>query len=489
MMNKPLLISSLALLITLASFAQKITYSQPEKNGGHSVDFNIIGKIDNHYLVYKHTKNSNNIFLYDKGMKLINTANMEFVPDKIVNAETILYKNYFYFVYQYQKDNVVSCAVAKMDEEGKIIGEPAILDTTSINFFMNSKIYKVLYSENKQKIMVYRISNKADTLYVTCSLFNEQLKLLDKFSVLVRMQAQNDFLSEIILDNDGSIAFAKVSGNPEVSKTQNISLVVKNPYDNNINTYALDIGKIYLNDIRVRADNLNNRFLVTGFYLKQRKGNIDGLYCAIWNKNSEQITVSKQIAFSDQLKNAIAQASSNTTYLQNIIMRKDGGFAVILECANSTNHVAYDNVVSTDYYSSTDWGDIVYSSSSTNGTLNRDYFAYNITLMSFDSVGGMEWSSIIPKNQYGRSTSNFIGYGTYQTPDEVNFLFNEASKKSTSMQSLKVNASGEIALNPTLKKLDRNYSFMPRFAKQVSSNEVLIPCQHKNSLCFAKIEF
>ena len=426
-------------------------------------------------------------------MKLVNKVEMDFVPDKIANPEIILYKDHFNFVYQYQEGNIVNCMAAQIDANGKIIDAPVTLDTTSINFSMNKRIYNVLYSEDKQKIMIYRISNKADTTYITCSLFNEQLKLLDKFSMLVHMQAQSDFLTEIVLDNSGSIAFVK-GNNSDINKAQNISLVVKNSYDNNINTYSLDVGKIYLNDVRIKADNLNNRFLITGFFLKQRKGNIDGLYCAIWNKNSDQITVSKQIAFNDQLKNnAKAQASSNAAfndyYLQNIIVYKDGGFAVISESAYKANHGNYDGWTD-DLFNATEWYGQTYSFSPTrNNSIGIDYFANNITLMSFDSIANIEWSAVIPKNQYGRDTYNFISYGTYQTPDEINFLFNEASKKSTAMQYLKVNASGDVALNPTLKKLDRNYSCMPRFAKQISGNEVLIPCLYKNNLCFAKIEF
>ncbi|MEO8712000.1 MAG: hypothetical protein ABI405_07760, partial [Parafilimonas sp.] len=33
--------------------AQKITYSEPEKDDIRSVDFDVIGKINNRYLVYK----------------------------------------------------------------------------------------------------------------------------------------------------------------------------------------------------------------------------------------------------------------------------------------------------------------------------------------------------------------------------------------------------------------------------------------------------
>ncbi len=85
--------------------------------------------------------------------------------------------------------------------------------------------------------------------------------------------------------------------------------------------------------------------------------------------------------------------------------------------------------------------------------LVEDYFANNITLMSFDSIGNMEWSAVIPKNQYGKGTYNFISYGTYLTSDEMNFLFNQSAKKSTSMQSLKVNAPGEISFKSNIKKI------------------------------------
>src|SRR5438477_12087488 len=100
------------------------------------------------------------------------------------------------------------------------------------------------------------------------------------------MQAHNDFLTEFTLDNNGTMAFVKASGNSDVSTVQNISLLVKNPDNDRIDPYPLDIGKISLGDIRLKADNLNNHFLVAGFYSKQRRGNIDGLYCAVWNKNN-----------------------------------------------------------------------------------------------------------------------------------------------------------------------------------------------------------
>jgi hypothetical protein len=506
MTNKFLLTCSLFLAISFVSFAQKITYSEPDRDDIRSVDFDIVGKINNHYLFYKHVRSSYNISLYDDEMKLIDKVNMSFLPDRLINSEIIPYKDFFYFVYQYQKRNIVNCAAAKIDGDGKIIGDPVILDTTAISFFASNKIYNLLYSENKQRIAVYKINSKDDERYIfTSHLFDASLSSISKFTTAIPMQAHNDFLTEFTLDNDGTMAFVKASGNSDVSTVQDISLLIKDPDNDRIDTYALDIGKIYLGDIRVKADNLNNHFLVAGFYSKQRRGNIDGLYCAIWNKNNQQIT-SKEVAFNDQLKsNAKSEGSTRAAFddyfLQNIVMRKDGGFAIASESAYSSNHGIYNNRwdymnnspywYNSNYYLYGNSFGYYYPWMSPYGYGNQStrYFADNIAVMSFDSSANMEWASIIPKSQYDDNTDDFIGYGTYLTSGEVNFLFNEFSKRTLLLQSESIDASGKATLNPTLKELDRGYQFMPRYAKQVSSREVLIPCQYRNYLCFAKIEF
>jgi hypothetical protein len=110
-------------LITIAllhpvCFAQKINYSQPEKDDVRSIDFDIVGRVNNHYLIYKHIRNSHRISVYDNSMKLLNNVNMDFLPDKLVNSDIIPYKDYFYFIYQYQKRNVVRCMAARMDGDG-----------------------------------------------------------------------------------------------------------------------------------------------------------------------------------------------------------------------------------------------------------------------------------------------------------------------------------------------------------------------------------
>lgn len=506
---------TLACLIAVVAFplllhAQKITYSLPDKDDVRSVDFDIIGKMNNHYLIYKQNRSNYSISIYDDDMKLADKIEMDFLPGKLINSDIITYKDFFYFIFQYQQKNIVYCAAARMNGNGELTGDPVILDTTAVNFFANSKIYNVLYSEDKKRIGVYKINSRDENNYIfTRSVFDDSLNLLNKDIARIAMRPHLDFLTEFSLSNDGWMAFVKASGNAnsDNSTIQNIELMVKPPNYDNIMKYAVEMPKIYLDDIRIKIDNLNKHVLVAAFFSKQKRGNIDGVYCSLWNLDSGTLINAKELSFNDQLKtNAKSDGATRTAFndyfLQNIYLLKDGGFAILSESAYSSSRGVYSNrwdymygnpywYNSNSYLYGNAYGYYNYPWLSPYGygsQLTR-YYADNIAILTFDSTANFKWASIIPKSQYDDNSDNFIGYGTFITSGKVNFLFNQFEKRALLLQSQSINAEGKVTQDPTLKGLDRGYQFMPRYSKQVSSYEVLLPCQYRNYLCFAKIEF
>jgi len=514
MIQKYLFCIALIIALPLVVPAQKITYSEPDRDDVRSADFDIIGKLNNHYLVYKQVRSAYTISVFDNEMKLLDKVKMDFLPDKLINTDIITYRDHFYFIYQYQRRNIVYCTAARLDGDGKISGDPIVLDTTAINFFANNKIYNILYSEDKHRIGVYKINSKDQSAYqLTCSVFNDSLTLLYKNAATIPMQANNDFLTEFTLDNEGWIGFVKASGNSAKNDNgtiQELTLMVARPAFDSINSYALDMPKIYLNDIRLKVDNINKNFVIVAFYSKQRRGNIEGLYYTIWNRDVDSMMTAKEFVFNDELKsNAKSEGSSraafNDFFLQNIVLRRNGGFAVVAESAYSTSRGVYNDrwnymYGSPYWYNSNSYlyGSAYgynyypwmspYSYGYSPNQLTR-YYADNIAIFAFDSVANLDWASIIQKSQFDDNSDNFIGYGTFVTSGHVNFLFNQFVKRTLLLQAERIDPAGKVSQSPTLKSLDRGYQFMPRYMKQVSSSEVLVPCQYRNYLCFAKIEF
>ena len=344
----------LCLLMITAGFAfnataQKIIYSEPDREDQKSLNFDIIGKINDHILVYKNNRNDHNIVVFDNDMKQIDKINLDFLPDKVISTDVLAYKDFFYLFYQYQKRNIVYCMAAKLDGNGKISGEPSQLDTTAINYFASNNIYTIINSDDKQKIMVFKVNNKntAEDI-VTTSLFNSDLSLLKKTRVVIQMPDRNDILTEFTLDNDGWLVCAKTSGSSQNDNITGFSLIVKDPVSDTVSISKVDVAKLYLDDIRIKADNNNKRYLVASYFSKVKRGNIEGVFCMLWDKIQSKVISTVSTNFTDEMRNDAKSEGNiktafNDFFLQKIIVRKDGGFAIASESVYTSTRGVYNN--------------------------------------------------------------------------------------------------------------------------------------------------
>ncbi len=505
-MNRKFLLILVLSCFALAGTAQKITYSEPDRDDGRGISFEIIGKFGNNFIIYKNLRDNHYLSLYDNNMKAGEKQKLGFLPDKIINADFLVYPDFFYMFYQYQRRNVVYCMAAKFDGFGKKIGEPIQMDTTEIGFFASNKMYSVVYSEDKQKIIALKVNTKSEKRHiVTASLFDKSLTKISKTRTIVPMLDDRDFLTEFNIDNDGNLAFIKAVGTNQNDNIGKLSLATKTPMEEVINFYDLPIDKMYLDDVKLKVDNINKRYLVTSYYSKQRRGNIEGLYCMLWDKKGSKMLTATATVFSDSMRMEARGENStkmafNDYYLRNIVLRKDGGYVVTSEAAYSSvrggvNNSRWDNAFS-PYYGSTDYYSYNNYGSSypwgRNGYYNNQttrYYADNVGVMSFDSIGKMEWVNFIPKSQYDDNTDNLLGYCVYTGGGELHFLYNKLERRTQLLVDNTIDADGNVVRSPTLKNLDKGYEFMPRHGKQVSSRQIIMPCEYRNYICFAKIEF
>ena len=267
--------------------AQRILISEPDRDDSRRMNFEIIGKMGNHYLIYKNIRNDNFICLYDNEMKLVEKVKHEYMPDeRLINVDFFPYPDFIYMIYQYQKRNIVHCAVVKLDGMGKKMNDPVELDTTLIGGSANNKIYTALSSDDKSKIILFKINSKnRERFLITTKLFNDKLELLKKTILTMPMEERNDHLGEFSVDNEGNLAFSKYyrTSNESISKAY---MILKRAMQDTLDYYPLDLDKMFLDELRVKVDNTNQRFLLSAFFYNQKRGNIDGLYFLALNRNS-----------------------------------------------------------------------------------------------------------------------------------------------------------------------------------------------------------
>ncbi len=514
----------LCLLLVLGFFlsvsAQKIVYSEPDRDDPRTLNFEVIGKISGKYLIYKNARDDHFFSIYDAEMKLSNKVKVDFLPDraKVLGTDFITYPDFTYFIYQYQLKNVYYIMAAKIGSDGIKMGDASILDTTAgMSYTANNRIYTVVNSEDKQKIAAFKVSTRNEKEHVVTScVFDKELTQLEKVRIAIAMPDRNDYLGEFGIDNDGNLVCLRESSVAANESINKVSLVIKPLGSINTTINEIKVKSIFLDDTRIKIDNLNKKILITSFFSKQKRGNIDGLYYTLWDNQTGIELLNATTLFTEEFRldargEGSAKTAFNEFYLKNLILRRDGGFMMIAESAymssRGNNFNRWDMMNASPFFNpgfggmggmgigmggmgmgfANPWSPWGMNAMGPNGVTR--YFSDNIAIISFEPDGKMEWSNVIRKTQYDDNTDNYIGYGLLNSGDQLRFLFNVQDKRSNILTDQAMSPSGQINRNPTIKNLERGYDFMPRHSKQTGARQAIVPCMYRGYTCFAKIDY
>jgi hypothetical protein len=285
---------------------------------------------------------------------------------------------------------------------------------------------------------------------------------------------------------------------------------VKPPFSDSCFFHEVDLEKKYVNEVRLKIDNRNNRFLVNSFFYKKNRGTVEGLFSWCWDNSVSGKRFSVFTEFSDSLraesrKDGRLRNAFDEFVIRQTFMKKDGGYLLLTEDASSqsgnsnTNPYYYSpynrwgsfnspySIYPNSFYYYNPYVDNYYRPYSGFGAQSIRFFYANIVVISIDPDGRAEWTRVIPKDQMDDNDDNFLSYTTMISGGEVHLLFN-LDKRNQVITDEGIAPDGSNRRHVTLKSQEKGYQFMPRLGKQVGAGELLIPCQYRGYICFAKAE-
>ncbi len=491
------------LFFSFESFGQKIVYSEPDRDETRKIDFEVIGKVSGNFLIYKNSRNKNYIAVYDNDMQQLAKEEHDYMPnDRLINVDFFPYSDHAYMIYQYQRKNVVYCNAIKVDGMGKKISDIIQLDTTHIGFSASNKIYSALSSEDKSKLMIFKINSRNKSRFlITTLLFDNMLDLKKRSAMAISMAEREDYLDEFALDNEGDFVFAKFNRNNN-DNIENTFLIWKQAEADTLSITEINLDKILLDEPHLKVDNVNKRYFLTSFYNKQKRGNIEGFYFFVWDKETRKPAMESSVVLGEELRkeargDANVKMAFNDYFIRNVIVKKDGGFIIGTEAYYTTSrggnwnrwNYLYPYSTSYDYFSYSPLYNSWYWRNRFNNNQATRHHADNITILSFDKRGRLEWSNVIHKEQFDDEMGDYVSFQLINTGEQLHFVFNQEEKRQQLLNDYTITADGKINRNPTLKNLDKGFEFLPKYGKQVSARQVIIPCYFRNYVCFAKIDY
>lgn len=489
--------------------AQNIVYTQTDKDLSTTTQFQIMGKSKGNILIYFYENDAHSIVLYNSQMEVIQKNSLKQLPNSIFNNECVQVPDGFLLFYQYQKKGIVYAMSLKIETDGSVKNEPQLLDTTDIDNTSANKIYKLIYSDDKQYFMLIKEHNSnGKRSILTTVLFENQLglKLVNKVQNQIEMPDKYMALHEYQLDNDGDMLCVRTSGFSQSDQINKITILQKNKLVNTIEAVDLPVENLYLDDLKIKVDNRNKTFLLLSFFSKQKRGDIDGLFFCTWNKTLQLVNKKATIPFDEELRRDAnpennSKVAFNDFFLRNIVLKQDGSFIIAAENVysssrgNNLNRWDYFNpsfgggAFNNSYYG-TGFGNSFFPWSRYNSfnNINR-YFAENVVILSVNSGGELDWRNTVLKTQVDDNSDNFIGYGVLNSGSELHFLFNMQEKRQTILSDQSITPEGQLIRLPAFRNLRTEYDFMPKFAKQTGLKQIVIPCLYRSYLCFSKIDF
>jgi hypothetical protein len=487
------------LLLLFSVAAQKITVSSKAVAEREGVGFDIVGKVQNNILVYETRFNKHWVQVFDNQMQLKEKVRLDFFPNQTFNVDFIAYPDMLYVVYQYQKNSTLYCKLAKLDVNVNLLQPPATLDSVRLGFFTDNKVYNVAVSENKERFALYKLPKRAYDFNFSVRVFDKNLSTINNFTQKVKSDDRTDTYDNFSVDNQGNFIYTKeerVGNRPTTDK----AFLYQIPYDSaKVNTVDFDLQNLFVENIYLKIDNINQRYLINSFYQKKGRGNVAGLFSLFVNAKTATIDNKTAFEITDDLRDLAKKgrqyrSAMDNYFIQQIILRKDGGFLLMAEDYsmqqnnNNINRFGFNNF-------NDPWGNYYYLNSfdyygrrSMGSNIPTRYYTDNIMVFNVNKNNQVEWTRVIEKEQFDDGAEHLLSFGAIPFGGQLHFFYNSDDRFSI-LANQSITPAGIVNRNPTLRTEDKGYSFMPRYSKNISARQVIMPCNYRGYICYAKIEF
>jgi len=381
-----------------------------------------------------------------------------------------------------KKEKLLKSLVQRFDDTGKPAGQPLLLmELYAEKNDESSKLDLIISHDEHLMACAYRsvTKDKEEQLYSVVA-FDTLLNIVYKKEIPIHINTKRFGPISSVLTNEGNFFLLGVEYTTD-KKVKNPGESFYRLFSYNMKTDAIESNEIklesqFLTDVGISADNLNKKIVIAGFYSDKTTNSTTGVFYYSLTEDSLKSTPVVTSSFSqDFLRKFVMERRENGKELTNytidrIVLRKDGGAAIIAESYYTSSQSYWD------YYMQM-W---VY---------HYYYFYGNIMSLSINPGGTLLWSNVITKAQ---NSTDDGGYFSSFLPAIINGKFFAIYNKflTTPSSVLMTGITGTGNQNTqTLFHESENVLVIPRSAKQVDEETILMPAMRDDKPYLAKISF
>ncbi len=493
-MNK-FTITLLVLLWSSTLYAQRIDLANPDKSFKRMYS-KVIGQNDRGFFIIKSTSPFNNkvnqLRLRDNRIEIafIETSlatKWSFsvvLPDPYAELQDIRFISDSLYIFY--------ASINKEKSANELFAVKVDLVKGGLSNSSPKKVDEIQFDKKRNRGIFYIQKSKDGNLFST--MYKQSTPENDKLSIFVKVYSKDfervwsnqyptEYFDGILLLNDFEVGndscvyiLTSLDLEKKTLRDRKYSLTIATPKTNQLENIPISADRYFINDLRMELDEINQKIALVGLYSEINSTSSAGIFFANFNKEEKRIQKFTESFKAKFLNEFLGERTVNrgteliNYFIDRIVLRTDGGVILIAESnyiTESTNYNSYYQLYTTSY----------------------TYHYDNILVFSINPDGKIDWEQIIRKNQVSEDDGAF--YSSYILSidaDKVNFVYNKFIRKSADIMSFSVSNLG-VSEEKTLAKETENLLIMPGGGKQISSDQIIIPCVQKNKTNFLRVTF
>lgn len=462
--------------------AQEVSISS-ELNIRNYFAYELLGEIDERYLVYRDKGFIKEIDVFNKYMEHSLRAELVLEKKRTDMISSVGLDTVFQIIYGYLEKDTMVMKMRRYDQGVSLVDSSTLAKIPKKD--ITRRINSVL-SENKSKVLMYSL-NKDENLDVY--LYDNRLNRLAAHQLLVFQKNLNlkKRLRDIKLTNNGNLLLL-LHGDEQFAinnKRDKLEIVYFDLGATANGITEIDLGDKFRKDVYLDYDNINNRVVICGLYSERKAKESKGIY--LLSKPISELTEKESvnyIAYSEKLIDEVSRTKKKKNRIfenfvvKEIIKRQDGGILMILELSKefsrrSSYSAGYDRTASA--YNRRGW---------------VDYYNEDIIIASITPDAKIDWTKILYKKQFSQDDEAiYSSFYVMKTPSRMRLLYNDEIKKSNTVSEYILDPVGNVARNSLLSTEDQSMKLRFKDAVQINNKELLVPSENNFELTLVKISY
>lgn len=478
-----IIIVAIFCLLSINMNGQEISYSEYENYDFRSGDFDVVGKVGDYIYVYRSGIEGYYLDAYNDQMERKAKVILDFLPKRVFRVKFVTYKDKLMLLYQVIESGELKLYAATLNSKGMLAINPRVIVKEKAGVFgAKNNLFSYAVSDDKETILIYGTATKGTELVLEAIWIDQQCEVQTKTNA--SYAADNNVANgDVIVNNNGELFLAMYTPVGARQYADRLWLLALPKGGKEFVSSEMMLNNMFASGTFMELDNRNNRIYVGGFYSDKKNGHFIGATYTYYDIAGKEFIPTLLLPFNDRLLTASGEKNKKRAFddyrLKKIVVKNNGGFVLMAERFYATTRSSY--TPGFGYYSS-------YFQSAASSVTEYNYG--DMLTVSYAVDGQIEWFGFVRKSQFSYDDGGlFSSFSVINTGGALGILYNDFNTSRSRVQLASIDGSGAITTRTLSKLGNKEPDWLPRYGKQISAREVVVPCLYKRDICFVKVEF